>query len=480
MHRPTLFAVAALAIAGLPVSAAQASFVAYVDNGEVWAASPDGATKVRLAEQFTFTDSEGRQVTQKYLDVAASDSGRVVGVRNEPGKISQLSRFRVIEPNGATAHDGALPYTPGWTLYAYPVGLDFTADGNQIVYGYSQSANFGASLDTGTYVNNVTNVGGLEPIRISGKEWPTVVGSRIVAKISDTSNAVQQPTGIFSPDFDPWLSYTLPAGTDEITRTEVAADGKVMALETQTYNGGQQSLGKIDVLPLDQLGGTPDNMAGCTLVTNGVAKSVSLSQDHALIAWEDSQGVWVAGSPVFTGADACQLSSPPVLLSATARHPSIGPGSAAAFAPAPAPTPGTPTPSPTPGPTGPGTTTTPGATTTPTPASSSTAPSFTVPSKGLSATALTSSAGLSFKVTVRRAGKVSVKLTVAPKVLGRKGTKAITIATGSATAKKAGSLTVKLKRTSAAKGKAKRLRKKKGTLTVTQAGRSTKRTVTLK
>src|SRR3954465_12772948 len=126
---------ATLAFALVVTNQAHAASIAYIDNGEVWLSSLDGAQKVRLATPVV--NSSG--AIDKWLDVAAADSGRIVAVRNEPGKTARLSWFKVWEPNGTSTVEGPLNALGGWALYAYPLSLDLTADGAHMVYGYSNS-----------------------------------------------------------------------------------------------------------------------------------------------------------------------------------------------------------------------------------------------------------------------------------------------------------------------------------------------------
>ena len=77
----------------------------------VWLSSLDGAQKVRLATPVVNSSGE----TEKWLAVAASDSGRIVAARNVPGRISRFSSFKVWEPNGTSTVEGPLnaPTAPG-------------------------------------------------------------------------------------------------------------------------------------------------------------------------------------------------------------------------------------------------------------------------------------------------------------------------------------------------------------------------------
>src|SRR4051794_4652259 len=181
--------------------AAGAASIAYIDGGEVWLSSLDGARKARLAGPVV--NAAGQ--TEKWLAVAASDNGRIVGVRNEPGKTSRLSWFKVWEPDGTSTVEGPLNAPSGWTVYVYPLGFDVTADGAQMVYGYSNSSSCcPITFARGTYVRPVTN-SVLEPIVVSGEEEPTLFGSRVIAHTGATIDVQAASAGPYGPDFTPWL-----------------------------------------------------------------------------------------------------------------------------------------------------------------------------------------------------------------------------------------------------------------------------------
>jgi hypothetical protein len=107
-----------------------------------------------------------------------------------------------------------------------------------------------------------------------------------------------------------------------------------------------------------------------------------------------------------------------------------------------------------------------GAITKPVTATNPPAPSLSLPAK-VTARSL-ASAGLGFKVTVAAAGKVTIVATVGGKPVG----------SGSATAKGAGTVTIKLKLTKAGRKLARKGKTLK--LKVTQAGRSVTKTVKLR
>jgi hypothetical protein len=433
------------------VPAAGAASIAYIDGGDVWLSSLDGAQKVRLA---TPVLNSGGQ-TEKWLAVAASDSGRIVAVRNVPGRMSSFSWFKVWEPNGTSTVEGPLNAPSGWTVYVYPLGFDVTADGSHMLYGYSNSSSCcPITFAQGTYVRPVTS-SVLAPINVSGQEEPTLFGSRIIAHTGETANVQGTSAPPYGTDFTPWIDVS---GTGlELRRTDVAANGRFAALELEQWNGGSQEVGKIAVLAIQGVDQAPTLPAAvdCFIPTTGVATDASLSLDATRIAWTDDGGLKVAGTPT-TDADPCALTSPPVVISPTASQGAIGGTDVAAFLPksGQAPTGGPPTggaPSP--------------------------APVATVP-KRVKLSALARAKGLPIKVKVTRAGKVKISGSVPAKVL--RSSRSIIVAAGSATAKRAGTVTVRLRLTKAARKQRSRLKGARMTMRVTQGKLTTTKHVRLR
>jgi hypothetical protein len=101
----------------------------------------------------------------------------------------------------------------------------------------------------------------------------------------------------------------------------------------------------------------------------------------------------------------------------------------------------------------------------------------TLPRK-LSTKSLAAAKGLAIKVKVSRAGKVRISGTVPAKVLSRGG-RPVVVLTGSATAKRAGTVKVRVRLTTAARKKRKRLIGARMTLRVSQGGLSTTKRVKL-
>ena len=435
-------------IAAAPCLAGAAS-IAYIDGGDVWLSSLDGAQKTRLATPVVNSSGE----TEKRLAVAASDNGRIVAARNVPGRNSGFSWFKVWEPNGTSTVEGPLNSPSGYAIQVYPLGFDVTADGSHMVYGYSNSG-FCCPIPytQGTYVRPVTN-SSLDPINVD-REHPTLFGNRMIAHTGGTVYVQNASGAPYGNDFTPWMSFSA-SGLD-LRRTDVGTNG-FAAAELEQWDSGGQTIGKIAMVATQGIDQEPTFPAAtdCFLPASGIAKEASLSPDGTRVAWTDDGGLKVAGGATGTGI-LCELSSPPVVISPTASQGAIGGADVAAFLP---PSGQPPTGGPLPGGPSPG------------------APVATVPRK-LTVKALAGAKGVLIKVRVARAGKVKLSGSVPAKVL--RSSRSIVVATGSKTAKRAGTVKVRLRLTTAARKKRSRLKGARMTLRVTQGKLSTTKRVTLR
>jgi hypothetical protein len=446
----TLLLAAVLAAVAIP-AVANAASVAYIDKGEVWLASLDGKKKARLAKPVV----NGSGETEEWLDVAQSDGGRIVAVRNKPGRMSNFSWFKIWEPNGTSTVEGPLNAPGGWVVYVYPLGFDITANGSHLVYGYSNSSGCcPIQFGRGTYVRPATN-SSLPPIVTSGQESPSLFGSRVISRDGAIVNVQDADAGNpYTNTFTPWLD-TSGAGLD-LEGVDVAGNGRLAALGFETWNGGTQTVGKIAVIAIQGVDQAPMFPAAvdCFLPAAGIARDASLAPDATAIAWKDGGGVKVARTPS-TGADPCVMGSTPIVLSPTASHPSIGGADAAVFLPKPPSQPG--------GPAGP------------------TVPDGLVvklPAK-VTTKALAASRGVAVKVRVGGPGKVSIRGTVPARRLGRRG-KPVLVASGKRVAQAAGTVTIRLRLTAVGRKRVRRLKGARLTLRITQGSGSATKVVRLR
>lgn len=433
MATQRLVIVMATAVLLLCASAsAQAASVAYLDGNEVWVATTDGATRTRLSSG----ENDWRAVAQ-------SDKGYIVGVRNEAGKISNLSTFTVWDPSGNRIHFGPLAGNSAGSS-AYPLSIDITPDGGLLAYGYSQYI-YGypvGTLNLGHYLlPTATRTAPVpEPYNNTSARWPTLVGERVIGTPDAHMVSVQEAGSTGSTTFVPWADFSGVAGSD-LHMTDVAATGTIFASEL--YFDGPPQVYKIAVVSAPGLG-MPLSPGDCFLDADAGARQPSLSQDATLIAWQDGGGVKVGGVPNFSGAEPCVLTKPPVTISPTGSYPSIGPFNVASFISSPA-----------------------------------NAPVLTAPAT-LKLSKLFKS-GASVSVSSTLGGNAKVQLTVKPKSVGKRGSKPIVIASGSAVVPAGGVATkIKLKPTRKGRALKRRLKGKRATLTVTIGTLSTSKTVKLK
>jgi hypothetical protein len=458
-HRLVLAVLSTFCLAAaLGASGAGAAQVAYVDGGQVWVSTLDGASKRSIS---------GPSPDEKtWTEAAQAQNGTVIGVRREPGKIGTLNATTLWSADGTVIGNGSLTAPTGRTSYAYPVTLSLTPDGKVVTYGYANWSGFGLNTvyEFGTYAEGSSGWY-VEPFDVRGVRSGTLTGNRLVGVSNANTSivAVQNATGQppYSEEFTPWLNVT------GVERAEVSASGTVLAVEIRS--GGTEG---IAMFPVSALGGTLDEESGCDLPIQGNASQVSLSADGTTMAWHDSRGVVVAGTPVWfatPNAATCNLSSPPVVISPTGRMPSLGDSTFA-----------------TPPSTGGGGGSTGGGSTgggsqpspAPTPAKGGDekkggdknggtkgddAPTVTPLPKTVKASAL-AGAGLPVTIKVAKPGKVSAVGNVGSQVVAKGATKA----------KRAGKVTLRLKATAAWSNRLAQLSGKTLKITVTGPGGSAK------
>jgi hypothetical protein len=287
--------------------------------------------------------------------------------------------------------------------------------------------------------------------------------------VSGSTVSVQQAAATtYGSAFDPWLDT---AGTGlEQRGIDVAANGKLAAFEVEHWNGGTQDVGKIGVVAIQGIDVPPMTPAGvdCYLPTAGIARDVSLSMDATRIAWNDGEGLKVAGTPT-DAADPCVLTGGPVVISPTGSHGSIGGADVAAFLPAAGPGGSA-------GGGGGGGAAGGGGATAPGGAPGAATLSVTVPGR---VTTGGLARGVAVRVRVAGPGTVRVRATVPARRLGRRGTPVV-VALGSRRATRAGKITVRLRLNSTGRRHAKRLKGARLTLRVAQGTLTSRRTITLR
>jgi hypothetical protein len=396
MKLPKILLAAGLAALALP-AVASADSIVYIDQGNVWSASPDGAHKVQL------TAGGG------WHSPTQADDGTLAAVQGT-GPIVVMARdgrpLRTITTPAARSGDGG-------TFAPRPVQLSFSPDGSKIAYAYTSYscpvASTCGSIQRSTFYTaaDVTEATPIEvygnQFSVSDPEW--VTNSRTLVHGGYGSQVSIDDLGPGDYSQKPWMVPNGDMGDGELTR-----DGKRLAV-TSDY-GPNTKLTFFAVAGNAATELPPPYPDFACETTNGDERhsDPSWSPDGAGLAYESSKGVEITHFTQF-GPGQCTTAHDSVL-SATGSEPDWGPADAppAAYVPdAPKP---------------------PGTATTPAPAPTALGAKFAA----VKVTAKALKRGLVVKVTVPSAGKVAITATAG----GKK------VASGKATAKAAGTVTVKL------------------------------------
>jgi hypothetical protein len=402
MTLPRILLAAGLAALALP-AVASADSIVYIDQGNVWSATPDGARKLQLT-----TGGGWHSPTQ-------ADDGTLAAVRGT-GPIVVMARdgkpLRTITTQPARSGDGG-------TFAPRPVELSFSPDGSKIAYAYlaysCPPASSCGSIQRSTFYTraDVTQATLIDTygnqFSVADPEWVTNDRTLVFGGYGSQVSIDDLGPGDYSQK--PWMVPNGDMGDGEVTR-----DGRRLAV-TSEY-GADKKLAFFAVTG-DIKSELPPAYPDFACSTTGGDERFgdpSWSPDGSGLAYESSAGIETTRFTQF-GAGLCETGDDRVL-SATGSEPDWGPADppAAAYTP-PAPAPGH----------GPGTTPAPRTTPAPKPTSAASFATLKVTGKALRK-------GLAVKVTVPAAGKVSIAATVA----GKK------VAGGSTTAKQAGTVTVKL------------------------------------
>jgi hypothetical protein len=445
----TLLALIAVG-AGGGVAAAAPGGVAYIDGGHVQLANLDGSKKIQLSSGDAWWNA-----------AAQSDTGGVLATKNEPGKIAQLSMFQTWDAAGNPARFGPLNHDASGASLAMPLTLEMTASNGVMLYGYS-SLTFGfpvGTLSQGYYLQATATASVGTPLKQTALMWPTLAGDRVIGTPNRTSISVlNADQNLIGDQTTPWLDLSAIPGA-EVHETSPSADGTVLAASVHFSGSGEQKVAMLRTAGLGLALLTGD----CWLPASGNATQPSVSTDGTVIAWKDDGGLKIAGVPDFSGADPCTLTKPPVMISPTGTSPALGPIDVDAIWAARNPAP-------------PATT---APTTAPTMTPSTVTFSATAPPK-VTARAVTGKTGIAVTVVTPAAGAVTVTVTIAPKLVGRTGTARIVIAKGTATARVAGKVVVRVRPTAIGRKLTAKLRGKRVTLIARVGTRTTSRLVRLR
>jgi hypothetical protein len=235
--------------------AAGASSIAFVRDGDVFLATPDGAREHRVTTGGGFSE-----VTQ-------ADDGTIVADRS--GALHRM------DAQGRELN-------PAFTPTGVPLGIKLSPDGTKVAYWNSGGVRF---TDSGQHNAGYANVSGTNPNWLSNE------------RVAYPSNSCFYTTGTAQGTGDTWFcdSDTADDGTTWILYAfDVTRAGDRLAVARQLYSGGDWQLRYY------AMNGPPpaEPTAKCNLGTGGAEPlSPSWAPDGSALAYEQPDGVHVQPTP---------------------------------------------------------------------------------------------------------------------------------------------------------------------------------------
>jgi hypothetical protein len=424
-----LLATVALGLACAAPAAADS--IAYIQDNDIWLATPDGARK----QQVTHTGT--------YYFVSQADDGTMAAL--VPGeKLQKLSRTGQVLAEFPTYVSDGSPAGGAVTQFHGPFDPQISPDGSKIAFEYFNDTYDAApgcneltvppcyayTQSQGVGITNATGFTGVDAYGLlTGWVAPHWVSNETLLRSSPGANLNDDAvfTQVGTTAIDPWFyDPNQGLGVDDVElsrdlQTVVGIAG-FSSEKLRVYRTTMSPFGAPDWdhTPFTNHQNVPVAQQ-CYELPGSKFESTTLAPSGKAMAYSTAAGIFVAAIP-----DNCAAGGPGALVLPGAKHPDWGPADvppASAFTPAAGPT-ASPTPSP-------------------------------APAKRL-------------RLSVTRSGKVTVTVPTAGKVTVTAKRKSRTVAKVSKTAKRAGKVTFKFK----LRGKV--------TVTAKQAGLTAKRTLTMR
>jgi hypothetical protein len=319
--RTLLIAAAVLALAA---GTARASSVAYIDNNNLWLASPDGSQKVQL--------SQTGDADHPFGQPSQGPDGKTIAYHSDAFDADGTTSHRpVLYRFGADGKIDAANVMPSYSGAiggaVYPIGMDMDWDSKTVAFGYQYCGWACQSTYKGFWLT-FSDQQPMNPSNPQGQPdafFPTFYKHRVISSDSGGRIFVQPdvPEAPFTSSYQMWLNLTPEF---RLSRAEVSMTGDFVALDWTQYDStGYNAIGSGVAIGKHE-GQVPSNIDQmCTLPAAGQPSNLTFSYDGTQMAWHDDEGVKVAGVPnLAAGTETCQLTSPAVVISATGKTPHMG------------------------------------------------------------------------------------------------------------------------------------------------------------
>lgn len=331
---PALLAICAALVAAAP---AAADSIAYVKDGDIWLATPDGARRQQVTR------------TGTYSYVSQADDGTLAAL--VPGeKIQKLSRTgQVLAEFGTYVSDGA-PQGGPVSQFGGPFEPEISPDGKLIAYEwqnasyYEHSSCSGASVPPCYVLSSRWGVGITHADRFTGSDefglltgWigPSWWGNdrliRSGASVSPNEDAVVTTVGGGADALKRW--FWDDNGASGVEEVELSRDGRVAA-GISGFGSDHLRIYRVlydpmiapaqDLMPFHD---NPDVVEPCiesSLPAGGKYENLSFAPDGRHLAYSQPNGIYVVDVPDIAGGCG-PVPSSNVLLVEGARHPHWGP-----------------------------------------------------------------------------------------------------------------------------------------------------------
>ena len=309
---PILLLAGAAVLGG--VSAAKAASVAYIDGGNAYLSSPDGTAKYQL--------TTGGTADRPWQVPSQGPDGKTVVVHRDEFDGGSRPVLYLYGANGKLATANVMPVYAGATIPVYPIGLDM--DWKSQAVARLLLLRLRLLDDLPRLLADVLRQPGRVSQRSAGPERrvlperSTASGSSRRTPAAASSCEPDDPNAPFVSSYQGWLHLD---GV-YLSRAEVSpSPGNLVAVEWSRSDPAGEG-----IFVGRHQGTVPSDLSDvCDLPVNGASSSVSFSPDGTQMTWADADGVKVAGVPnLAAGTATCTLTSPPVVISATGSSPSFG------------------------------------------------------------------------------------------------------------------------------------------------------------
>jgi hypothetical protein len=305
----------ALLLALLAAVPAGAASVAYIDGHNLWLASPDGSQKVQLTQGGT-EDASWNFPSQ------GPDGKTVVSHRDTFDGGSKRPVLYLYGADGKLITANVMPVYAGATGPVYPITLDMDWNSNAVAYGYSYCGFACNSLYRGYWLTFSDNQGAFpsNPQGQSDAYNPTFYGTRVVSSDSGGNIFVQPDVAEapFTNSYQGWIGH---ADGYHLSRAEVSPAQNMVAIEWSRSADSAEGI----VVARHQ-GTVPSDIAdACDIPVAGASSNLTFSPDGTQMAWQDAEGVKVAGVPnLDAGTSTCALTALARVIAAGGRMPHFG------------------------------------------------------------------------------------------------------------------------------------------------------------